>query len=72
MELRLFGKKILTNNFYCFQTKIDSRFVSVSFGLQVWSHHKTIPRRFLKTSFMPLADCFPLLALAAHCWFWNW
>jgi len=39
--------------------------VSVSFGLQVWSHHNAILGRFLKTSFVPLADCFPLLALGA-------
>lgn len=39
--------------------------VSVSFGLQVWSHHNAILGRFLKTSFMPLADCFLLLALGA-------
>ena len=37
--------------------------VSVSFGLQVWSHHNAILGRFLKTSIMPLADCFLLLAL---------
>lgn len=37
--------------------------VSVSFGLQVWSHHNAILGRFLKTSFMPLADCFLLLAV---------
>ena len=39
--------------------------VSVSFGLQVWSHHNAILGRFLKTSFMPLADCFLLLAVGA-------
>ena len=39
--------------------------VSVSFGLQVWSHHNAVLGRFLKTSFMPLADCFLLLALGA-------
>jgi Ca2+-transporting ATPase len=36
--------------------------VSVSFGLQVWSHHNEILGRFLKTSSMSLADCFLLLA----------
>ena len=39
--------------------------VSVSFGLQVWSHHKTILGRFLKTSSISLADCFLLLAMGA-------
>ncbi len=39
--------------------------VSVSFCLQVWSHHNAILGRFLKTSFMPLADCFLLLAVGA-------
>ena len=39
--------------------------VSVSFGLQVWSHHNAILGRFLKTSFMPLADCVLLLAVGA-------
>ena len=39
--------------------------VAVSFGLQVWSHHNATLGRFLKTSFMPLADCFLLLAVGA-------
>ncbi len=39
--------------------------VALSFGLQVWSHHNAILGRFLKTSFMPLADCFLLLAVGA-------
>jgi Ca2+-transporting ATPase len=39
--------------------------VSVSFGLQVWSHHNAILGRFLKTSSMSLADCFLLLAVGA-------
>ena len=39
--------------------------VAISFGLQVWSHHNAMLGRFLKTSFMPLADCFLLLALGA-------
>jgi magnesium-transporting ATPase (P-type) len=37
--------------------------VAVSFGLQVWSHHNEMFRRFLKTSFVPLADDLWLLAL---------
>ena len=37
--------------------------VSVSFGLQVWSQHSATLGRFLKTSFMPLADCLGLLAV---------
>jgi len=39
--------------------------VCASFGLQVWSQHNATLGRFLKTSFMPLADCFRLLAVAA-------
>ncbi|HAB19193.1 MAG TPA: hypothetical protein DCE44_22495 [Verrucomicrobiales bacterium] len=39
--------------------------VALSFGLQVWSHHNSILGRFLKTSSMPLADCFLLLAVGA-------
>ncbi len=37
--------------------------VAISFGLQVWSHHNATLGRFLKTSFMPLSDCFLLLTL---------
>jgi Ca2+-transporting ATPase len=39
--------------------------VAVSFGLQVWSQHNAILGRFLKTSFMPFADCLVLLAVGA-------
>ncbi|WP_340123612.1 HAD-IC family P-type ATPase [Methylobacter svalbardensis] len=39
--------------------------VALSFGLQVWSHHNALLSRFLKTSFVPLADCFMLLAVGA-------
>ena len=39
--------------------------VSVSFALQVWSQHNAIFGRFLKTQFIPLTDCFLLLALGA-------
>ncbi len=39
--------------------------VSVSFGLQVWSHHNAALGRFLKTSSMPLSECLALLALGA-------
>jgi Ca2+-transporting ATPase len=39
--------------------------VAISFGLQVWSQHNATLGRFLKTSFLPLADCFLLLALGA-------
>lgn len=39
--------------------------VSVSFGLQVWSHHNTTFGHFLKTSFLSLADCLLLLAVGA-------
>jgi Ca2+-transporting ATPase len=39
--------------------------VAMSFGLQVWSQHNATLGRFLKTSSMPLADCFLLLAVGA-------
>lgn len=39
--------------------------VAISFGLQVWSQHSVMLGRFLKTSFMPLTDCFLLLVLGA-------
>lgn len=39
--------------------------VSISFGLQVLSHHNAFLGSFLKTSPMSLADCFLLLAAAA-------
>ena len=39
--------------------------VAISFGLQVWSQHNAMLGRFLKTSSMPFADCFLLLALGA-------
>jgi Ca2+-transporting ATPase len=39
--------------------------VSISFGLQLWSHHNAILGRFLKTSFMSLSECFVLLAMGA-------
>ena len=37
--------------------------VSVSFGLQVWSHHNATLGRFLKTSFLSLTDCLLLLVV---------
>jgi P-type Ca2+ transporter type 2C len=39
--------------------------VSISFGLQVWSHHNEFLGRFLKTSNMPLSECLMLLAVGA-------
>jgi Ca2+-transporting ATPase len=36
--------------------------VAISVGFQVWSQHNATLGRFLKTPFMPLADCFLLLA----------
>jgi Ca2+-transporting ATPase len=39
--------------------------VAISFGLQVWSQHNATLGRFLKTSSMPLTDCFLLLAVGA-------
>ena len=39
--------------------------VAISFGLQVGSQRNASLGNFLKTSYMPLADCFVLLALSA-------
>ena len=39
--------------------------VAISVGFQVWSQHNAMLGRFLKTSYMPLADCFLLLAAGA-------
>ena len=39
--------------------------VAMSFGLQVWSQNNVALGRFLKTPFIPLGDCFLLLALGA-------
>jgi Ca2+-transporting ATPase len=39
--------------------------VAISVGFQVWSHHNATLGRFLKTSFMPLADSLLLLAAGA-------
>jgi Ca2+-transporting ATPase len=39
--------------------------VVISFGLQLWSQHNATFGRFLKTSHLPLADSFALLALGA-------
>jgi Ca2+-transporting ATPase len=38
--------------------------VSVSFALQIWSHHNTMFAKFLKTSLMPFSDCLMLLAVS--------
>jgi Ca2+-transporting ATPase len=50
--------------------------VTVSFGIQVWSHHNAVLAGFLKTSLMPVSHCLmllgisviPLLALEAVKW----
>ncbi|MEK7324829.1 MAG: cation-translocating P-type ATPase, partial [Chloroflexota bacterium] len=39
--------------------------VAISVGVQVWSQHNATLGRFMKTSFIPLADSFLLLALGA-------
>jgi P-type Ca2+ transporter type 2C len=39
--------------------------VAISFGIQMWSQHNAALGRFLKTSYMPFADCFLLLALGS-------
>ncbi len=38
--------------------------VSLSFGLQVWSHHNETLGRFLKTSVMAFSDCLILLIVS--------
>jgi len=39
--------------------------VAISVGLQVWSQHNATLGSFLKTTYMPLADCFLLFAAGA-------
>ena len=39
--------------------------VAISFGIQMLSQHNAALGRFLKTSYMPFADCFLLLALGS-------
>jgi P-type Ca2+ transporter type 2C len=39
--------------------------VAISFGLQMWSQHNAVLGRFLKTSYMPYADCLLLIALGS-------
>ena len=39
--------------------------VAMTFGLQVWSQHNATLGSFLKTSYVPFADCALLLALGA-------
>jgi Ca2+-transporting ATPase len=39
--------------------------VAITFCFQVWSQHNAALGRFLKTSFMPLADCLLLLAVGS-------
>lgn len=39
--------------------------VSVSYVIQVWSHHNTVLAGFLKTALMPISECFMLLAVGA-------
>ena len=38
--------------------------VSISFSIQVWSHHNALLAGFLKTSLMPFSDCFMLLSIS--------
>ncbi len=38
--------------------------VSISFSIQVWSHHHALLAGFLKTSLMPFSDCLMLLSLS--------
>jgi P-type Ca2+ transporter type 2C len=39
--------------------------VAISFGIQMWSQHNATLGRFLKTSYMPFADWFLLVALGS-------
>jgi P-type Ca2+ transporter type 2C len=39
--------------------------VAISFGIQLWSQHNATLGRFLKTAYMPFADCFLLLVLGS-------
>jgi Ca2+-transporting ATPase len=39
--------------------------VAISFGIQVWSQHSETLGRFIKTAYMPFADCLLLLALGS-------
>jgi hypothetical protein len=39
--------------------------VAISFGIQIWSQNNATRGRFFKTSYMPFADCFRLLALGS-------
>lgn len=38
--------------------------VSISFSIQVWSHHNAVLAEFLKTSLMPFSDCLMLLCVS--------
>ncbi|MDZ4405559.1 cation-translocating P-type ATPase [Prosthecobacter sp.] len=38
--------------------------VSISFSIQVWSHHNALLAGFLKTSLMPFSDCLMLLSIS--------
>ena len=66
--LRSFGARSETKQIWNipFLTNINLAIVvAASFGLQVWSHHNVTLGRFLKSSSMPFADTFMLLALGA-------
>lgn len=65
--LRSFGARSETKSVWRIplSTNINlAAVVSISFALQVWSHHNAILGNFLKTSFMTIADCFMLLAIS--------
>jgi P-type Ca2+ transporter type 2C len=38
--------------------------VTISFSIQVWSHHNAVLAKFLKTSILSLSDCLMLLAVS--------
>jgi len=66
--LRAFGARSATKPVWRISlfTNVNLLLVVVlSFGLQVWSHHNETLGRFLKTSALPLTDCFLLLAIGA-------
>ena len=38
--------------------------VTISFSIQVWSHHNAVLAKFLKTSILSVSDCLMLLAVS--------
>ncbi len=66
--LRSFGARSETRPVWKISLRTNMMLVAVvtiSFGLQVWSHHQTMLGQFLKTSALPLDDCLMLLLVGA-------